>query len=404
MKQLGTVFRFEYCEYLKNKAFRIVSILGVVFIAVVLSLPSIIGMISQGNPSETDQLPSIAIVQNENIYPQETLLASFSSIAFPILLEEPLSEPTEQSEYDAVISVTAPDQFEIYVEDSLFSSFPDELSTVCNTLYQGYILQQAGLSPQQADEVFSHTASISIQNSNSNFDIGSFFFVYLMSILLFICIMLYGQFVATSVAGEKSTRTMEVLITYANPTNLIFGKIFGACAAALTQLFCFAATAGITIAINRSSYQPLTFLLPFFAQSIQLLLDWLLFFLFGFLSFAFLFGAIGSLVSRIEDLNTISMPVVLLALFVFFGGIHTMYQPDAVSSIVLSFLPFFSSISMFARICIGTPASWEILLAILINLLTIFGTGYIGVKIYRTGVLLYGMTPSPRSIWKMWRH
>jgi ABC-2 type transport system permease protein len=128
----------------------------------------------------------------------------------------------------------------------------------------------------------------------------------------------------------------------------------------------------------------------------------LVFFVLGFLIYAFLYGAIGSTVSKLEDINTSAMPITFLFIIAFFVVIFSMTSGsvDNIAMRVCSFIPFTSPVAMFTRIAMGTVELYEIVISIVLLVLSTLGIGALSAKIYRVGVLLYGTPPKLSAIIK----
>lgn len=132
----------------------------------------------------------------------------------------------------------------------------------------------------------------------------------------------------------------------------------------------------------------------------------LIFFVLGFFIYAFLYGAIGSTVSKLEDINTSVMPITMLFIIAFFVVMFSFASSnvDNILMKVCSFIPFTSPMAMFTRIAMSTVPWYEIVLSIAILIGSVIGVGVVSAKIYRVGVLLYGTTPKIGSIIKaVWK-
>ena len=141
---------------------------------------------------------------------------------------------------------------------------------------------------------------------------NTFFYTYIIIMMLYMAIILYGQLVATSVASEKSSRAMEMLITSANPVSLIFGKVFGSALAGLTQMGAIFGSAFLFYNLNASYWGGNSLIQSIFGVPLSLIGFSLLFFLLGYFIYAFIFGALGSLATRTEDINTSTMPITIV--------------------------------------------------------------------------------------------
>ena len=128
----------------------------------------------------------------------------------------------------------------------------------------------------------------------------------------------------------------------------------------------------------------------------------LIFFVLGFFVYAFLYGAIGSTASKVEDINTSVMPLTFLFIAAFFAVIFSMSSGNVDNMVmkVCSYIPFTSPMAMFTRIAMSTVPFYEVAISIVILIFSVFGIGIISAKIYRVGVLLYGTTPKFRAIIK----
>jgi ABC-2 type transport system permease protein len=227
-------------------------------------------------------------------------------------------------------------------------------------------------------------------------------------ILMFITILIYGMWVATGVATEKSSRVMELMISAASPRQLLLGKVVGIGGAGLTQYTAIAIPAVLVLAFQDQI--ALAVLgetgagLPIGGLTIGLLLAYGTFFLLGFTLFAFVYAAVGSFVSRPDDLQTLSLPLSLLAMGGYLSALIVLLGGGGFIGRVASFVPPFSPFAMLARLMVGTVQPWEVAISIGILLLTIMIVALATVRIYATGVLLYGQRPGLRRFIAAARH
>jgi ABC-2 type transport system permease protein len=211
--------------------------------------------------------------------------------------------------------------------------------------------------------------------------------------------------IASNVATEKSSRAMELLITSAKPVNMMFGKVLASCLAGLLQLAAIFGSALLFFRLNDAYWGENPTVAAFFDIPVELFLYMLLFFVLGFLIYGFLYGAIGSTASKLEDINTSVMPVTLLFIVGFMVVVFSMTsgEMENVAMTVCSYIPFTSPMAMFTRIAMGTVAWYEILISVVILIGSVFGVGVIYARIYRVGVLLYGTPPRIGAIIKALR-
>jgi len=220
-------------------------------------------------------------------------------------------------------------------------------------------------------------------------------------ILMFITILIYGMWVATGVAIEKSSRVMELMISAASPRQLLVGKVLGIGGAGLTQYLAIAIPAVLVLAfqdeIARALLGTAGVGLPTGGLTIGLLGAYGLFFLLGFALFALIYAAVGSFVSRPDDLQTLSLPLSLVAMAGYLSALIVLLGGGGPFARVASFVPPLSPFAMLSRLMVSDVQPWEVALSITLLVATIAAVGVGTVRIYATGVLLYGQRPGLRA-------
>jgi ABC-2 type transport system permease protein len=220
-------------------------------------------------------------------------------------------------------------------------------------------------------------------------------------ILMFITILIYGMWVATGVAAEKSSRVMELMISAASPRQLLVGKVIGIGGAGLTQYLAIAFPVVLVLAfqdqIARSILGAGGAGLPTGGLTIGLLAAYGLFFLLGFALFALIYAAVGSFVSRPDDIQTLSLPLSLVAMAGYLCALVVLLGSTGTFARLTSFVPPLSPFSMLARLMVSSVQPWEVALSIAILVATIGLVAAATVRIYATGVLLYGQRPGIRA-------
>jgi ABC-2 type transport system permease protein len=212
------------------------------------------------------------------------------------------------------------------------------------------------------------------------------------------------------VVEEKSSRVMEVILNAATPFELLGGKVAGVGAAALLQYLAILVAGGVALVLQDRVASAVLgssagVSLPE-GLTITLLVLFCAYGVLGFLLYAVLYAAAGSLVSRQEDVNGAVMPMTLVTTA---GYMIAVYAGTGLLDIrsgwvsVLSQIPFVSPFMMPSRIVAGEAAGWEIALSIAILLATIPVALWLAARVYAAGVLLYGQRPSLRGIWRLVR-
>ncbi|MEV4144719.1 ABC transporter permease [Amycolatopsis sp. NPDC049691] len=205
----------------------------------------------------------------------------------------------------------------------------------------------------------------------------------IVAFLLYLSIITYGMMVAQGVVEEKSSRVVEILLASVRPWQLLLGKVIGLGLVGLTQLVILGA-AGLAAASATG-----VFTLSGFATGT--LLWGLLWYLLGFLLYATIYGALGSLVSRQEDTQSVVSPLNIILIVGFIAGINLLLQdPNGSGTKVLSLIPLLSPILMPARISTGAAAGWEIALSLGLTVALVALLTWLGGKIYGNSVLRIG--------------
>ncbi|WJH36520.1 ABC transporter permease [Paenibacillus sp. CC-CFT747] len=230
--------------------------------------------------------------------------------------------------------------------------------------------------------------------------IVSYILVYALLILVSMMVYMYGNMIAMEITSEKSSRVMELLVSSISPVKQLYGKVLGTLLIGLLQIGVYVLVVVINLNLphNASYFKGID--LDFGDAPPQLYGYFVLFFLLGFFLYAMLCAAVGSLVSRTEELGQAIAPITILALAGFYIGIFGTNAPSSEFVTVASFIPFFTPAVMFLRIGMANPAAWEVWLSIGVLVVTILFVGWLSAKIYRTGVLLYGKRPSFKEVRK----
>jgi ABC-2 type transport system permease protein len=230
-----------------------------------------------------------------------------------------------------------------------------------------------------------------------------------MTILIFMIILMYGNWVAMSVVEEKSSRVMEVILNAATPFQLLAGKVIGVGSVAFTQYVAVVAAGLVSLLLQA----PVTSMVAGAGASSLtqgltpgLLLLFAAYGVLGFLLFASLFAAAGSLVSRTEDVNSVVMPLTLIATAGYLLGVYSsmgLIDSDAGWVATLAVVPLTSPFMMLGRVAAAQAAPWEIVLSLALLVAAIVVAIWVAARIYTVGVLLYGSRPGWRTVMRLLR-
>jgi ABC-2 type transport system permease protein len=235
--------------------------------------------------------------------------------------------------------------------------------------------------------------------------IPSYIMATVFIVLIFMAVQLYGNWVAASVAEEKSTRVMELLVTAATPRQLLAGKVLGNGAAGLTQyaVVLGAAVAGFFLqeTITQQIYGSTGGTPGVSSLTVPLALGFGAFFVTGFLLYAILYAAAGSMVSRLEDIQQMVGPLTMLGLAGYLLAFFSVNVIDAPWVKIVSLVPFLSTFVFPGRMVLASPAPWEYVVAIGLSLAALVGALWLAARVYAAGVLLYGQRPTLKTVWRV---
>lgn len=407
MKQFEKILWFELKYYFKNKIFIGITAFLMVLIAVVMFFPRVAAVFDTGDvPDTPDDVPVMLVsadpAQADMV--SQAFAASFADYDVRITEDEisSIKDKITSGEAECAFVITGPTSFTYYVGNlSMYDMNTQTAAEVMQQIYQMNAMISGGMSAEDAAGVMNVQIESSVENLGKD-QSQNFFYTYIMIMALYMVILLYGQMVATNVATEKSSRAMEVLITSAKPTSMMFGKVIASCLAGFIQIVAVFGSAILFYNLNKSYWGDNPIVDSVFNIPPELLVYMLVFFVLGFLIYAFLFGAVGSTASRLEDINTSVMPLTMLFIIAFVVVMFSMGSGDIDNTlmVVCSYIPFTSPMSMFTRIAMSTVPWYEIAISIAILIGSTVGVGVLSAKIYRVGVLMYGTTPKISSIIK----
>lgn len=247
--------------------------------------------------------------------------------------------------------------------------------------------------------------------------------------LNYMFIMMYGAIVMQAVMEEKKSRIIEVMVSSVKPFDLMMGKIIGIGLVGLTQLTLWgvfialisfglqylllgglydaealstmnsADFSGLAREMDASDLSEMTEFFGFFSgiNFFEIISFFVLFFIGGYLLYSALFAAIGSTVSSEEESSQFMLPVTLLMIFSFYAGMASVENPEGPLALWCSLIPFTSPVVMMVRLPFGVPL-WQELLSVFFLYLSFVGLTWVGAKIYRVGILMYGKKPTVREL------
>lgn len=223
---------------------------------------------------------------------------------------------------------------------------------------------------------------------------------YMMSIfmltILFSIIMAYGQLIMRGVIEEKNNRIVEVLISSTNTQTLFYGKIIGIGLAGLTQVLLWVAIGAVFL--GKSSLGLDKSITGFFTPLV--VFYFLIFFIIGYFMYSVLFSIVGASVNTDQEAQQFAAPLTYLMFIPLIIGFMVTQNPNTPIVVYASLFPLFTPTLMFMRISVTMPSLFQIILSIFTSILTTVFLAWLGAKIFRTGILMYGKKPSLKEIFK----
>ena len=204
--------------------------------------------------------------------------------------------------------------------------------------------------------------------------------------LLYAQIIGFGMYVAMGVVEEKSSRVVELLLSTVRPLQLLWGKILGIGAVGILQLALYG-IAGVGAGLG-------TGVLTVTGAAVSVFAATLAWFILGFAFFAVLYAAGGSMVSRQEDVNSTTMPLLILIMAMFFAAFYSVSDPESTLANTLSWIPPFSAIMMPLRIAAGVTSPVQIVGSAVLMIVTTAILAMGAAKIYQHSILRIGKTVS----------
>ena len=409
MKQFGKILTFELKHYLKNKVFVGVTLVMVAVLAIVMFFPRVSALLATEEGDHPQQSAPVMLVKPHESLPEELILQVFSSVFEGYQVElthqdrDAVRTAVAEGNAACAFVMTASNEYIYYVETlSMYDTNSALATEALQQVYRMNAMIGSGMTAEEAEAVMNIAVTGTVENLGKD-QTRNFFYTYIMVFALYMVILLYGQMVATNVASEKSSRAMELLITSAKPTSMMFGKVIASCLAGLSQLIAIFGSSLVFYALNKDYWADNMIMDSIFNIPPELLVYMLVYFILGFLLYAFLFGAVGSTVSKMEDISTSIAPINFLFVAGFLVAITGMTSGDTASPLMVfcSYFPFTASSVMFTRIAMSTVPLYEVILSMAILTGSTVGIGVIAAKIYRLGVLMYGKPPKITSLVKM---
>jgi len=421
VNKILAILKREYLTRVKTKGFIIGTFLLPVFILAASLLPALLMQANKGGAKRivivdrTGRLQqplskAFADARDKNNKPVFKVKSAEASSS----LEETkktLNRKVAGKELDIYIilpdSVFENNKFELYAKNignfELVQRVERTVTDVVRTMRFSEAGMDAVLVRQLNRWVNATTFKVDEKGSREQRAEVSFIFSLIMGMMLYMMLILYGMFVLRAVIEDKNSRVVEVILSSVKPYQYMAGKVLGIGATGLTQFVIWILTAILTSAYGLTMAQ--SFSGGMSSLSLPSISNWVyvafaFYFLVGYFFYAGLAAAVGSMVNNESEAQSYQWIVIMPIILSFFLMFAVNNTPDSTMSVVLSLIPFFTPILMFARILQGAAPLWQVLLSIGIMGLSLWGVLWFTGRIFRIGILMYGKKPTLPEVMK----
>jgi len=427
--KIGIIIRREYFERVSKKSFIFTTILMPLFMVVLMIAPALLTIFN------TPELKRIAVIDDSGII--APTLKDGEGVEF-ISINEPLDAAKANDSIDGILVInkdilTSSTGASLYTHDASSMMIEQNITNQIEKTIEDNRLRNYNI--ENLDQIINDvTADISLSTyrideneDSSSSSFLSYIIGMIMSLLLYMFLLLYGQLVMTSIIEEKNNRVLEIMVSSIKPGQLMMGKILGIGLVALTQVLIWAGIMvtmsavvmpailpaeimGEVAAFNTGSFdvaaanndiemiQALA-IIGNVGYVIEIFIYLILFLIGGFLFYAAINAAIGSAVDNIQDASQLQSVVVVPIILGLVMSMSVVSDPNSTLATILSFIPFTAPMTMMTRIPFGIP-TWEIITSIIILYLSFIGMVWLSAKIYRVGIFMYGKKPSIKELLK----
>ncbi len=393
MNKALRIARMEFKMTAANKAFIIITILGPLVIVGMAFLPSLL----MQSASAIEEGTTIAIAGGDGkLFDAVTTAAVDSPIRFVRGTDvDELARRVAEREIDGYVVVPEDylrtDTLEYYSRTGTDFVIAETIQGYFGNVIVSLRMRAAGLDPQRIaylsarPEVLLRSATG--EPGSAGGDVASTIFTAIaFTLLLYLTILLYGQATARSVLKEKTSKTVEIMLSSVRPIDMLFGKLLGQVFAALLQYAIWVGAGYLIVSLvgpRLGVELPATISTGTFGFLV-------LFFLLAFFLYSAAYAAIGSGAEDETHVGQLGWPLIIFLVLPMMLVSAIVMRPDAPLVIALSYVPFTAPIIMFIRTMIDMPAAWEIVLVVAIMIVSIVGMTAVSAKIFRVGLLMSG--------------
>ena len=394
MKHFQTVFNYELKTQLTKKAGIVAMVIMMILALLGTSLPRIIALFETGRGDESVVAADSVDAKAAYVLPNEDIKALLVPVTGPdprlMDSREDLVAALQAGSIEVGFVVTPDLGYEaIYQDRGMYDTRDTAFAGALTTLKKAQLITSHGLTMEDFNAIEGTEAQgqTTILGKNSG---TTYFLTFILMLMVYMIVLMYGATVSSIIAREKDSRTMEILITSTRPSALILGKVAAAGVAAVIQFGLVVLAVVIGFQLNKSTYPPEIAMMVAGTLTTGYLLTFLFFSFFGFILYLFLYAALGSTVSKMEDLGSATGLVQFLFIFGYVMASVAAQTPTSTLAVVASIIPFSAIMVMPMRAGVITVPWGQLILAGALMLVFVAFFAYLSIKIYRWGSLNYG--------------
>lgn len=429
MSNLGIIIEREFLERVKKKSFIITTILMPVLMLALMAMPALV-MLWAGQ-SET----RVAVIdESHQVLPA---LENDEAVRFQPALSHVVDSVIANEGADAVLVIPANAVADKKATLKFYSDGPSSMPTESSITSQvNKILENKRLEAYNINDidriledvkgdVAIDTVRVDKEDQEAESTGFSFGVGMVMTFVLYMFLLLYGQMVMTSIIEEKNNRVLELVVSAVKPMQLMMGKIIGVALVAVVQIVLWGILLGVMSAAVLPAIMPADAMADVAAvqsgnlsavsdmESVEMikavgmmsnvgtvlgLVAWMTAFLImGFLVYSSIFAAIGSTVDNIQDAGQLTNFATIPIIFGLIFAITAASDPMGPLAFWSSIFPLTAPMVMVARIPFGIP-QWQIWLALGLLIISFIGLVWMAGRIYRIGIFMHGKKPSVKDI------
>ena len=426
--KIGIIIRREFMERVTKKSFIITTLLMPVIMLALMTVPALIAMFSEG-----DNRNVLVVDESGIIAPKLENTNTVSFAVSPVSLDSALA----REDVDAVLVIPSDitvgqKTLRLYTNSASSISLEGAITGQVNDIIEAKRLESYNIS--DLDKIVAAVHSdVSLQSFRNDKEQGeqeastilSYSLGIVLTLLLYMCMLLYGQMVMTSIIEEKNNRVLEIIVSSVKPTQLMLGKICGIGLVAVTQIviwgvliasmsaFLLPALVPADMAADMTALNSGTVEVSSLSTDVELLQALslmgnvgyilqmfgllLLFLIGGFMLYSAVYAAIGSAVDNIQDAGQLQSVIIIPIILGIMFGMMAANDPTSQLSLWMSMIPFTSPMVMMARVPFGIPG-WEIAVSLVVLYLSFLCMVWLAAKIYRVGIFMYGKKPTLKEL------